>query len=402
VKRRLDDAGSHCIESDVLFRVFRSQASQSCVQTTFSDHRKGSGYAGNWIVGQRSSDAHDAASGLLRLHLFNRKLRDMNEAIEVSRDESAKVVCRVLRKRFHKEDAGVRDDGIDRAELFDREFCNFLRRLKSTYVAIDQGEVLGSWKLLRFRRAPRGSYNIVAACEKRLDDARADALRCSRNDHCLLCICHLWASPFLRIWLPVWPASTLPQFRLFTFYFLILTSYFLLVPWVVFLRAVNVGGANRCQPALITKELSKFDIVNIGAVGTFVARENVSDSALRAAIAKKLPFKCEIMICPARDIIKLASKDPFSQQPSGPNIVRFVSVLAKRLRALPPLPLSLPLDDDWLLKIIAIQDRFVLGLYRRQMKAISYLSQIEKRLGVPATTRNWNTIEKVAKILRTG
>ena len=171
------------------------------------------------------------------------------------------------------------------------------------------------------------------------------------------------------------------------------------MPWVVFLRAVNVGGANRCQPALITKELSKFDIVNIGAVGTFVARENVSDSALRAAIAKKLPFKCEIMICPARDIIKLASKEPFSQQPSGPNIVRFVSVLAKRLRALPPLPLSLPSDDDWLLKIIAIQDRFVLGLYRRQMKAISYLGKIEKQLGVPVTTRNWNTIEKVVKVI---
>jgi uncharacterized protein (DUF1697 family) len=172
--------------------------------------------------------------------------------------------------------------------------------------------------------------------------------------------------------------------------------------WVVFLRAVNVGGTNRCQPALIAKQLARFDIVNIGAVGTFVVRENVSESALRAAIAQKLPFKCEIMICPARDIIKLASKDPFSQQPSGPNIVRFVSVLAKRLRALPPLPFSLPSDDDWLVKIIAIQNRFVLGLYRRQMKAISYLGKIEKRLGVPVTTRSWNTIEKVAKILRTG
>src|SRR6202045_1059173 len=101
--------------------------------------------------------------------------------------------------------------------------------------------------------------------------------------------------------------------------------------WVVFLRAVNVGGTNRCQPALIAKQLAKFDIVNIGAVGTFVVREDVAESALRAAIAKKLPFKCEIMICPARDIIKLASKDPFSRQPSGPNITRFVSVLAKRL-----------------------------------------------------------------------
>jgi len=169
--------------------------------------------------------------------------------------------------------------------------------------------------------------------------------------------------------------------------------------WVVFLRAVNVGGTNRCQPALIAKQLAKFDIVNIGAVGTFVVREDVSESALRVAFARKLPFKCEIMICRARDISKLASMDPFSRQPSGPNMVRFVSVLAKRLRALPPLPLSLPSDDDWLVKIIEIQDRFILGLYRREMKAISYLGKIEKLLGVPVTTRSWNTIEKVVKIL---
>jgi uncharacterized protein (DUF1697 family) len=58
-----------------------------------------------------------------------------------------------------------------------------------------------------------------------------------------------------------------------------------------------------------------------------------------------------------------------------------------------------PQKDDWLLKIIAIQDRFVLGLYRRQMKAINYLGKIEKQLGVPLTTRNWSTIEKVAAIL---
>src|SRR4030095_9295451 len=98
---------------------------------------------------------------------------------------------------------------------------------------------------------------------------------------------------------------------------------------VVFLRAVNVGKANRCQPALIAKQLAKFGVVNIGAVGTFVVHEDVSESALRAAIAKKLPFKCEIMICPARDIIKLTSKDPFAGQPSGPSITRFVNVLHK-------------------------------------------------------------------------
>src|SRR5216110_346112 len=169
--------------------------------------------------------------------------------------------------------------------------------------------------------------------------------------------------------------------------------------WVVFLRAVNVGKANRCQPAQIAKELAKFGVINLGAVGTFVVREDVSESVLRNAIAKKLPFKCEIMICPARNIMNLASKDPFSQQPSGPDITRFVNVLHKRPRALPSLPLSLPSDDDWVLKVIAIQGRFVLGLYRRQMKAIGYLGKVEKIFGVAATTRNWNTIQKIVQIL---
>jgi uncharacterized protein (DUF1697 family) len=170
--------------------------------------------------------------------------------------------------------------------------------------------------------------------------------------------------------------------------------------WVVFLRGVNVGKANRCQPAVIASQLSRLGVINIGAVGTFVVRKDVKESALRTAITKKLPFKCEIMICPARDIIKLASKDPFAQQPFRPDITRFVNVLAKQLREPPTLPLSVPLHDDWLVKIIAIQNRFVLGLYRRQMKAITYLGKIEKLLGVPSTTRNWNTIQKVAEILR--
>ena len=162
-----------------------------------------------------------------------------------------------------------------------------------------------------------------------------------------------------------------------------------------------MGKANRCQPAVIASQLSKLGVINIGAVGTFVVREDVNESALRSAIVKKLPFKCEVMICTARDIIKLTRKDPFSGQPSGADITRFVSVAAKRIATPPPLPFNLPPEDDWLLRIVAIQDRFVLGLYRRRMKAISYLGRIEKLLGVPLTTRNWNTIEKVGKILET-
>src|SRR5437879_5204080 len=118
------------------------------------------------------------------------------------------------------------------------------------------------------------------------------------------------------------------------------------MPSVVFVRAVNVGGANLCRPAELAKKLAGFGVVNIGAVGTFVVRGKVSQSTLRAAIAKRLPFKCEIMIVPAADVLKLASKNLFARQPSGTDITRFVSVLHKRPLELPALPLSLPSDDE--------------------------------------------------------
>lgn len=170
---------------------------------------------------------------------------------------------------------------------------------------------------------------------------------------------------------------------------------------VVLLRAVNVGKANRCRPADIAKKLAKFEVVNIGAVGTFVVRKEVSESALRKAIAAELPFKCDIMICPGRDILKLVASDPFAGQPAGPTITHFVSLLARPLTSqiTGHTSLCFPSDSDWLTKVIEIRDKFVLGVYRREMKAITYLGKIEKLLGVPMTTRNWTTIERVAKVL---
>ncbi len=168
---------------------------------------------------------------------------------------------------------------------------------------------------------------------------------------------------------------------------------------VVFLRGVNVGKANRCQPAMIAKQLARLELVNIGAVGTFVVREEVNESTLRAAIASQLPFKAEIMICPARDILRLVANEPFATEPGGPQVTRFVNVLHKPPRKRPALPLHFPSKDDWLLKVIAIEGRLVLGLYRRERKATTYLGRLEKYLGEPATTRNWNTIEKIVKVL---
>lgn len=168
---------------------------------------------------------------------------------------------------------------------------------------------------------------------------------------------------------------------------------------VVFLRGVNVGGHKTFRPSTLAKELNDFGVVNIGAAGTFVIRKAVAQAKLRAEILRKLPFEAEIIICEGRDLIRIASTDPFVDVPSGPGFVRFVSVLAKPTRPLSVFPVHFPQSGEWLLKVITVQDRFLFGVYRREMKAISYLGQLDKLCGVPVTTRNWNTIQSIVKAL---
>jgi len=61
--------------------------------------------------------------------------------------------------------------------------------------------------------------------------------------------------------------------------------------------------------------------------------------------------------------------------------------------------MSFPATGEWLLKILGRDGRFVFGLYRREMKAISYLGAIDQVFGLPSTTRSWNTITAIAKVL---
>ena len=168
---------------------------------------------------------------------------------------------------------------------------------------------------------------------------------------------------------------------------------------VVLLRGVNVGGHRTFRPTTLVQQLKHLDVVNIGAAGTFVIRRPITQAQLRAELTRRLPFDAEIMICQGRDIVRLISRDHFADQPVRPDIVRFVSVLSKRPRSDPTTPMSFPSSGQWLLKIVARENRFVLGMYRRHMKVIGYLGTLDRLFGVPVTTRNWNTITAIAKVL---
>lgn len=169
---------------------------------------------------------------------------------------------------------------------------------------------------------------------------------------------------------------------------------------VVFLRGVNVGGHRTFRPSILASELSEYDVVNVGAAGTFVVRKPGPPAKLRAELLRKLPFDTEIVFCDDRILIPLERQNPFGTDAKRSDVVRFVSILAKTRRLRPPMPITLPQGGQWLLRVIAAKGRLVFGEYRRHMIAIGYLGQIDKLFGMPATTRNWNTILAIVRILK--
>jgi uncharacterized protein (DUF1697 family) len=169
---------------------------------------------------------------------------------------------------------------------------------------------------------------------------------------------------------------------------------------IVFLRGVNVGGHKSFRPSALAAELADLDVVNVGAAGTFVVRKPVSQAKLRDELARTMPVQAELMICPAREILDLASGEPFVDLPADADVTRYVSVVAKRPRTLPPLPVRRPDGDEWQVKVIGLRGRFALSLHRRLGRTLVYPNEVvEKHLGVLATTRNWNTISAICDIL---
>ena len=131
---------------------------------------------------------------------------------------------------------------------------------------------------------------------------------------------------------------------------------------VVFLRGVNVGGYRTFRPSILARELSGYDVLNVGSSGTFVVREPGSRAKFRTALLRKLPFEAEIVLCEGRELMRLEMENPFGIQPSPPDVVRFVSILSKAGGVRASLPVTFPSEGEWLVRVIASEGQFVFGV----------------------------------------
>jgi uncharacterized protein (DUF1697 family) len=169
---------------------------------------------------------------------------------------------------------------------------------------------------------------------------------------------------------------------------------------IVFLRGINVGGHRTFRPSVLARELGAYDVVNVGAAGTFIVRKPGSRTKFLAELRRKLPFEAEIAFCDDGDLSRLVLENPFGHEPPSQDLVPFVSILSKASRHKVSLPIAIPQRGEPFVQITGSKDRLLFGVYRRHMRTIAYLGQIDELFGASATTRSWSTILSVLRILK--
>ncbi len=166
---------------------------------------------------------------------------------------------------------------------------------------------------------------------------------------------------------------------------------------VVFFRAANVGGFQVFKPAVLAKELAEMDVVNIGAAGTFVVRTGTSAKEIAAAIAARVPFEPDLMICRAAAVLALAESEVFAGAPEDADPM--LTVMRGKPTKAPRLPIEKP-AEDWQVRLLTVTGPFVLSLRRPRQPGIYPNAVAEKEFGVPATTRKWSTVAAIVRALR--
>lgn len=124
------------------------------------------------------------------------------------------------------------------------------------------------------------------------------------------------------------------------------------------------------RPSTLTQEMSAYELVNVGAAGTFIVRRPGPCGKFRSELLRKVPFEARLALCKGSDILRLESENPFGRKPSLPATVQFVSILPKPSAIQVSLPIQFLTAGEWLVRVVGVEGQFVFGTYRRHMRSV--------------------------------
>jgi uncharacterized protein (DUF1697 family) len=169
--------------------------------------------------------------------------------------------------------------------------------------------------------------------------------------------------------------------------------------YIAFLRAINVGWTKIIKMENLKKMFESFGLANVQtyiATGNiiFETKESASlEAKLEGQLEKALGYKVEIFLRTMEEITDIANKPPLTPKENETLHVVLLRTNQRVEKKLEQELLSLKSEAD----DFAVKGCEVYNLRHDRDKSIFSNNFIEKILKTSATTRNWNTICKIAE-----
>jgi uncharacterized protein (DUF1697 family) len=174
------------------------------------------------------------------------------------------------------------------------------------------------------------------------------------------------------------------------------------IRYAAFLRAVNVGG----RTVRMSELAQRVTALGYANVTTFIASGNVLLDApgrnpdtiarhLERELLKWLGFPVATMVRPFSHLETMVRANPFKGVRRQRDSRLYVTFLWEEPLVMPRLPIVSPREG---LKLFRVIEREAYSISVRVEGGKFGVPNFEKALGVPATTRNWNTILRMTKL----
>lgn len=172
--------------------------------------------------------------------------------------------------------------------------------------------------------------------------------------------------------------------------------------YVALLRGINVGGHHKVPMADLRKEMETLGfrnvitLLNSGNV-IFEATEQPPET-MESNIASHLEvvfgFPIPILLREAGEILEFIEHDPFR----GIEVTKDIRLYVTFLKQAPETDIALPwTSDDQSYRILDIRNRAIFSVLDVSVtKTPKGMDKLDKLFGNDITTRNWNTIHRIA------
>ncbi|EFM11670.1 protein of unknown function DUF1697 [Paenibacillus curdlanolyticus YK9] len=179
--------------------------------------------------------------------------------------------------------------------------------------------------------------------------------------------------------------------------------------YIALLRGINVGGKNKIKMADLREALEGLGLSKVQTYiqsGNILFESNEDEATLRVRIEqeveKSFQITLSVIIRTSEQLNAIAANCPFTEEQlaTAAATCEGESLYVTMLQEKP--------DSDKLDKLQQYQtadeqyrlaDRDVYLLFGRSIRNAKLAVQVEK-LGVPTTTRNWNTINKLVQLAK--